>query len=391
MLEGLGLRQRRLTALLVRGARSLWFAYAISVVIAGALATAEPRLDALGSEDPRVVALAVAEIEHAPSTPVLADALFAAARACEDKLVDPARALAIYERIVRELPDARVAAAAERRIARLRPQLGPTNEYAQQARMLAQLIADADRVSAEEVVRRATALFDASWPGAPEAALWLAEWHRRSSRFVDALAMYTAVEARWPYSPQAALARRGAAGAAIDAHDWNRAELLAHALPVADPTDAVIRDELVAAIARGRLRDDLYTYSWIALALALGALLASLAEATFRGGRRWPALRPPIEVMFLAPVACVLVAVSFTAHRAIAPAVLRISVVGIALAWLSGTTLDLVRSRGGSVRARAVIHILACALAVVAVGYIAMASEGLVDLLAETVHGGPEN
>ena len=39
---------------------------------------------------------------------------------------------------------------------------------------------------------------------------------------------------------------------------------------------------------------------------------------------------------------------------------------------------------------RAVAHILACVIAVVAVGYIAMTRDGLVDLLAETVRGGPD-
>ena len=57
--------------------------------------------------------------------------------------------------------------------------------------------------------------------------------------------------------------------------------------------------------------------AWIALLLAFAGLAASLAEAALRGGRQRPPLRPPIEVMFLAPIAAVLVAVSFTAHRAI--------------------------------------------------------------------------
>ena len=65
-------------------------------------------LRGLDTDDPRALADAVTAIERAPATPELADVLFAAGRACEDRLYDPARALAIYERIVRELPDAGV-------------------------------------------------------------------------------------------------------------------------------------------------------------------------------------------------------------------------------------------------------------------------------------------
>ncbi|MDB4954610.1 MAG: hypothetical protein JWO36_2179 [Myxococcales bacterium] len=367
---------------------------AISLLIASSLAFAESRVEvslhALGSGDRAAVAAAVTEIEHAPAAPELADALLAAARACEDKLADPAHALAIYERIVRELPDARAAGAAERRVAQLRAELGPHGEYAREAGELAQLIADADRVSIDEVVRRATALSTAAWPGAPDAALWLAEWHRRSGRFEAARAVYDDVAMKWPRSPRAILARRGAAGAAIDARDWALADRLVRALSVRNSEDVVQRDELVEQIARGRFHDDLYLYAWIALAIALAGLAGSLVEASLRGGRQRPAIRPPVEVMFLAPVACVLIAVAFTAHRAIAPAVLRISIAGIVVAWLSGTTLDLVRARGRSVRARAVAHVLACVIAVAAVGYIAMTRDGLVDLLAETVRGGPD-
>jgi nitric oxide reductase large subunit len=94
-------------------------------------------------------------------------------------------------------------------------------------------------------------------------------------------------------------------------------------------------------------------------------------------------------VWFLAPVAAVIVAASFTAHRAIAPAVLRISIVGVALAWMSGAALDLLRQRGRPVRARAIVHIVACAVAIVSVGYIAITRDGLLDMLAETVQFGP--
>ena len=87
--------------------------------------------------------------------------------------------------------------------------------------------------------------------------------------------------------------------------------------------------------------------------LAFALLLGSLVEASLRGGLRRPAFAPPVEIWFLGPIALVLAGVAFTAHQAIAPAVLRISLAGIALAWLSGATLDLLRARGRRVESRA--------------------------------------
>src|SRR5688572_6520563 len=74
----------------------------------------------LATDNPAALADAITAIERAPTTPELADVLFAAGRACEDRLHDPARALAIYERIVRDAPDAGISIAAGRRAEQLR-------------------------------------------------------------------------------------------------------------------------------------------------------------------------------------------------------------------------------------------------------------------------------
>jgi hypothetical protein len=195
--------------------------------------------------------------------------------------------------------------------------------------------------------------------------------------------------ARWPGSPQSHLALRNAASCAIEARDWGLAERLASRLPEGDELERAVKDDLLAGAARGRWRDRLQTASWLAIVLALAVLLASLGEAMLRGGFTRPPLRPPIEVLFLAPVAAVIVAASFTTHRAIAPAVLRISLGGLALAWLSGAALDLLRARRRPVRLRALVHVGACAAGVIAIGYLALVHDGLLDMLAETVRFGP--
>ncbi len=304
-------------------------------------------------------------------------------------MLDPARALALYDRIARELPDARVAASAERRAQYLRSQIGD-GSYAGQARDLARLIAGADRLAPEEVVRRGTALVNTPWPGAADAALWLADWSRRSGYIAEAAARYADVATRWPHTKQAREAALGAAGCAIDAGDWDRAEELATTLPSATPFDQLVRSDLIAAAARGRRRDRRYRDAYLALAAAIAALLASLADAALRGGRTAISFRPATEVLFLAPVSGVLVLLAFTAHRAIAPAVARISVVGVMLAYLSGLALDTARARGRATRLRGLGHLIACMVGVVAISYIAVMRDGLLDMVLETVQFGPE-
>jgi hypothetical protein len=328
---------------------------------------------------------AISAIEHAPAEPGLADVLFAAGRACEDRLLDPPRALALYERILREMPDASVAIAAERRVEMLRAVRGHEGLSLE----LAQVIAHADQWDPLAIWVRAEALSRAHWPGAPDAALWLGDWLCRTRRFAAAQHRYAIIREHWPESEQARLALRNAAGCALDSHDHALAAKLANELPADDEVDAAVKADLLAAAHRGRTREAFYLGSWIALVLAILLLLGSLAEAIVRGGRRRPSWRPPIEVLFLAPLAVIIVGVAFSTQRTIAPAVARISALGLVFAWVSGITLDLLRARGRSVRARAIVHIGICAIGVLAIGYIAVTRDGLVDMLADTMRYGP--
>jgi hypothetical protein len=378
-------RGRRLTRAAALGVVAL----AVVLVTAARPAFATGLAGRLATDDPRALDAAITAIERAPaSAPDLADARFAAAQACETRLADPVRALALYARVVHDFPDARVAIAAARRAEQLRAQIGATG--GPEAAAFAKLVAEADRLTPEDVTRHADDLAAAAWPGAPDAALWLAAYLQRSRRFAEADARYAMVGTRWPGTRQAASAARGRAGNAIDAHAWDRAEQLATALD-ADAADRAIRDEVVRAAAAGRARSRRYMAAWIALVLVALGLAGSLAEASLRGGAHRPVLRPPLEILFLAPIAAVIVGASFTANQAIAPAVLRISIAGVALAWLSGATLDTLRARGRAFRARAIVHVVLCAIGVVAIGYIAITRDNLLDLLAETVKFGPGN
>ena len=358
------------------------------LVLATSVAGAQASLiEGLGTDDPGALAAAVAQIERAPASPELPDALFAAARACEDRLLDPARALALYDRLIREAPDSAIAIPAARRAEALRQQIGTRGEHAGKAADYAKLVADADKVSIEELVRRADELAAPSWPGAPDVALWIADALRTRGEPAEALRRYEAAITRWP--ERAVAARRGAAGSAIDAQEWAAAERLIGQLPGLTAIDAVIRENLRSDLRTARSTARRALTAWIALALALAGLAASLLEATYRGGRRWPSLRPPFEVLFLTPIAVLMIAVSFLTRAVITPAIAQISLGGIGFAWLSGMTLDLLRARGRKVHLRSLVHILACAAGTIAIGYLAIVRGGLVELLAETVQAGP--
>ncbi|MEO8704916.1 MAG: tetratricopeptide repeat protein [Kofleriaceae bacterium] len=355
------------------------------------LAAADPLIDGLATDDPKATSAAVAAIEHAPaSTPDLADALFAAAKVCEDTLADPARALALYERIGREQPDSRVAMAAGRRAEALREQIGIGGAHTAEAQALAKLVAEANELEVDEIVRRADTLAATDWPGAPEAALWLADWLRRDSRFDEAQARYAVVTTRWPNTPHAVLALRGGAGCALEAADWERAEALARKLPSTEISDAILRDDLLASAKRGRRFGRLYTLAWAVVVLGFAAIAGSLVEAARRGGWRRPNLVPPIEVAYIVPVAAVLVGVALTTHQLIAPAVLTLTIGGLVLAWISGAALDLLRARGRDVRNRALLHAIVISVAVIGLAYIALMRDNLLDMVIETIATGPE-
>jgi len=362
---------------------------ALAILLCCAIAGASELSDRLASDDPRALAAAVTEIEHAPSTtPDLADLLYTAGRACEDKLADPARALVLYDRLLREQPDTKAALGAEHRAAHLRSLTG--DGHAHQAQAYAKLVAEADRLAQADVVARGEALATAAWPGAPEATLWLADWLRGHGRLHEADAHFATLLATWPHAPEARLAASGQAGCAIEAHALERATTLIAALPSTTGEESAVQADLWRALARAVLREHLDLVAQIVLVLALCLLLGSLVEAATRGGWRRPSLRPPFEIWFLGPISLVLVIASFTANQAIAPAVLRIATAGVVLAWISGATLDLLRTRGRAFRMRSLAHIVLCALGVVAIAYLAISSSGLFDLLAETFKNGPE-
>jgi tetratricopeptide (TPR) repeat protein len=359
-------------------------------------------LDRLSAAPDDEVAELVAGIEAASAAPgelassdraALPDALFTAARACEERLLDPSRALALYERILATFPDARVAVAAARRARHLREQVGLAGRSSDEALAFAHLVADGERLQLSEALRRADALAARDWTGAAEVLLWSAELVRRRGSLSEAMARYRRIVESYPGTASAIVATRGLAGVAVEQGDWVLAEQMARALPIADPADVITRDELLAKVAVGRTAARWVVRARLVLAATVVLLLISLLHVTgWRHPLAWfrALYRPPLEVLYMAPVAAVMIGASLTAHTSIAPAVTIISLGGMALSWLSGSVLSEARRRERETRWRSFGHVAITALAAVALAYLAVTRTDLLEMLIATVQMGPE-
>ena len=321
-----------------------------------------------------------------PDHELAADALFTAAGLRDDRLADPAGALVLYRRILRDHPDTRVAAAAARRVARLGGEVGPRGESADRAAAFARLRTDLGQRPEAEILAEAAPLADADWPGAPRVALWIADVHRRAGRAAEALRRYGAIAARWPDSEHQILAWRGAATAALDIGDADTAEASARRLPVATDFDRLVQTQLLDGAAILRRQRRALLAACIALAAAAAGLLASLLRA--RPTRA--VFAPPIEVAYMLPVAAALTGAAWLLDATLAPAVGLLCGGGAAITWLSGAGLAAAAAHGEASTRRRVIHVALCVVAAVALLVIAVVGGDLLDRLRETMRYGPD-
>lgn len=148
-----------------------------------------------------------------------------------------------------------------------------------------------------------------------------------------------------------------------------------------------VQTQLATARQRAWLRRGLWAVIALLLVVAVVALrraAGSLAAA----GRRL--VRPPLEAVFLVPLAGLLIIVAYRGNPLVAHAVRDIAIGGVLIAWISGTLLEAIRARHGHVPIRrAVLHAVLALLAVGAMTYLALDRDHLLDLVTETWRGGP--
>ncbi|HUH06137.1 MAG TPA: tetratricopeptide repeat protein, partial [Kofleriaceae bacterium] len=324
------------------------------------------------------------------------DALFAAAQLYEERLGDPARAAELYQRLVRDFGDSRVSLAAAKRLELLRPALGPGDRGADALAAMNRILHDPE-LDLAIAIADMEALIQANpdWTGLPDAVLWLGHALRRNEQPELALARYHEVATRWPASEQAFEALLIAIEVAAHIGQFELAERdleTLHAMAAAHPDDDPGRrrslDAARTTIDREQTRAHLYRAAVLMLALVLIGLVVSLRTGTGSWRRAGRALaRPPGEVLYMAPVAAVLVASALTGHEDVAPAVTLILIGGVAVTWLSGAGLAAAPAGG---RLRPLLHVLASAAGVLAIAYIALHRTRLLDLIVSTVRFGPE-
>jgi len=311
------------------------------------------------------------------------DAWLEAARLAERNR-DFARARADLEAALAATDDATTAQRVRGDLARLAANIGAHDEWAEVAARhdalaaaLAQRPDDADALTA-------LAALVADHPGYPRAATALisiaAGRERRGDRDRALAALSRASQlARGPDRLRA---------------DAERVRMLVRAgeLDAARAGVAAIGDAAIAGELADRIDDAARrrTASAIAIAVIVAFVVGCALQLRRRAAGTLAALRalarPPMELLYVAPIALVLIAIAVTGNRLVAHAVIAISAGGALIAWLSGAA---VHAGGGVVSARrAIAHAGAAAIAGVALAYLALDRAGLVALVVETYRHG---
>lgn len=320
-------------------------------------------------------------VDKTPADAFADDALLEMARIYDERLGDPLRAAETYERLARAYPESRLATRATRRAAALRTAMGPGAAHARAvAEMNAVLNGFASRPRAESIARMEALLrSDPDFPDAPRATFWLGTTLDGEGRRAESLARFAEVRRRWPGTEWASRAARAEGDAHLAAGELDDAERSYRAMPPGDSQTAGLAR---LRTARGRTR--LATLAWI----VLGALSAAALFELWRRARSLrPLVRPPVEVLYLLPVAALFAGAGLTENPALARGIATVCAGGVLVAWLSGAALEAARPVGV---ARAVAHALAAAAAVACVVWIALTREGLIDFVLETLRFGPE-
>lgn len=166
---------------------------------------------------------------------------------------------------------------------------------------------------------------------------------------------------------------------------------LARGGPSAGSVDSAGLRAMQTQLATARQRAWLRRGLWGVIALLILAAIVALRRDVGTlavAGRRL--VRPPLEAVFLVPLAALLIIVAYRGNPLVAHAVRDIAIGGILIAWISGALLEATRARHGHIPIRrAVVHVLLALLAVGAMTYLALDRDHLLDLVTETWRGGP--
>ena len=303
------------------------------------------------------------------------------------------RARRHLERLIADHPDSRLARRARAKLEGIVATIGAGGEWAAVAAehdAIVRSVGDGDPAPAFE---RLEALLGAH-PGYPrgfDARMWLGDGWLRQGRTARALTWYRDAAARSAEPAARFRAGKSAGDALLTAGDRDGADAAYRALVGQPGADAAVLDDAFEALALARARARNAALAWAGIAIVLIAGIAALRRdaGSWRAAARALA-RPPVEALFFAPVAALLIVASLGGNRLAAEAVIGLAIAGLAVAWGSGALLEAARRRGPVGAGRVLAHVVAAAVAVFAVGYLAMTRHRLLDMLIETWRHGPD-
>jgi tetratricopeptide (TPR) repeat protein len=319
-------------------------------------------------------------VAEAPADPFADDALFELARLEEEKLADPAGAARDYRRLAHDYPDSRLAVRAQRRAEALGRELGPEGAAAGAAAEWGRIFYGFAARPRPETIRLVEDFLarHSDFPDAAQAIYWLATLLEGEGRTRDALARLREVETRFATSEWAPRAHTREGDLLLDAGDLDGAEAAFRTVGSAEGLARV-------AVWRWRARASIVAWVVVAAAAVAGLVAVRRGAGSFR-----PLLRAPFELLFLLPVVGILAAAALTENAVLGHAVEAICAGGLAAAWLSGAALEAARAAGRLGVRRVVAHVALTSAAVLAVCYIAVTREKLVDQLWETIRFGAD-
>jgi TolA-binding protein len=375
------------------------------IVVAGAVSTARAgdpddafrrAAETMAAGDHAAAADAFEQIgRDYPDSSLADDALGKAAQLCEQRLGQIDRAIRLYQRVVDRYPRTRVARRAETRIAFLRRRLGDDPGDRAALSELEQLLGNyADRPRDQTISRMRALVSD--YPDAPaavEARLWLGGAYHADGWLDEALHWYREARTTAADPGVVARARKAEGDVLLSGGQWDDARRAYRSLyDTGEPMHALWADKAIERLDREERRARIAQLAWLVVGLALISILIATWRTAGSWRRAMRALaRPPVEVYYLAPIALFVSAVSWRSNQLAAEAIAIVFAGALAVTWLSGAALETARRTVGRVTvSRALFHVAVAAAAILAICYIALMRERLLDLVVETWKNGPE-
>lgn len=340
-------------------------------------------------KQPEAASAAVAALEQLarelPEDEIAPEALFEAAQLSDEQLGRPEQARRLYEELVRRYPQSRLIRRAESRLSQLREGLRTGAEPLIQFQRIIRATAEG---SAERIAQLSALLREQPQFALADQTLYLlGSAQLRAGQSAAAAASFGALWSRFPGSEWAAYGHKAQADALIGQGRCEAARV--HLRALGDRRGTVWVRAAEEGLQQCSVLERRRSFARLSLAY-LGLLFGGLLLAARR--TLWP---PPLEFLYYAPVAGFLVLVSLAVKGGLyLLPVLLLAGLGAALNWLAAAAARraVQRKRGGAGRRalQVAVGLGWRVLAVAAICYLVVDSQGLFELLIETVRNGAD-